>query len=64
MVAALRAQGVPCALYEFAGEGHGFRQETTIRQAWELELAFYQQVFGLPVSSIPKVELKADAPVV
>lgn len=60
MVAALRARGVPCALYEFAGEGHGFRQEATIRRAWELELAFYQQVLELPVSPAPMVDLMAD----
>ncbi|GBQ44080.1 S9 family peptidase [Komagataeibacter sucrofermentans] len=59
MVAALRGQGVPCALYEFAGEGHGFRQEATIRQAWELELAFYQQVLRLPVTPALTVDLKA-----
>ena len=59
MVAALRGQGVPCALYEFAGEGHGFRQEATIRQAWELELAFYQQVLRLPVTPALAVDLKA-----
>ncbi|AQU87643.1 S9 family peptidase [Komagataeibacter nataicola] len=59
MVEALRGQGVPCALYEFAGEGHGFRQEATIRQAWELELAFYQQVLRLPVTPALPVELKA-----
>ncbi|WP_264813692.1 alpha/beta hydrolase family protein, partial [Acetobacter lovaniensis] len=46
MAAALRAAGAPCTLYEFPGEGHGFRQEATIRQAWTMELAFYGRVFG------------------
>lgn len=59
MVAALRGRRVPCALYEFEGEGHGFRQEATIRRAWELELAFYQQVLRLPVSPALHVDLTA-----
>lgn len=46
MAAALRAAGAPCTLHEFPGEGHGFRQEATIRQAWTMELAFYGRVFG------------------
>ncbi len=46
MAAALRAAGVACSLHEFPGEGHGFRKEATIRQAWEMELAFYGRVFG------------------
>ncbi|MFT9417667.1 MAG: prolyl oligopeptidase family serine peptidase [Acetobacter sp.] len=46
MAAALRAAGAPCTLHEFSGEGHGFRQEATIRQAWAMELAFYGRVFG------------------
>ena len=57
MVAALRGDGVPCALYEFEGEGHGFRQEATICRAWELELAFYQQVLRLPVAPALAVDL-------
>ncbi|WP_415492583.1 alpha/beta hydrolase family protein [Acetobacter syzygii] len=46
MMAALQAAGTPCTLREFPGEGHGFRKEETIRQALELELAFYGRVFG------------------
>lgn len=46
MAAALRAAGAACTLHEFPGEGHGFRQEATIRQAWSMELAFYGRVFG------------------
>ncbi|WP_408744696.1 prolyl oligopeptidase family serine peptidase [Acetobacter fabarum] len=46
MAAALRTAGTPCTLHEFPGEGHGFRQEATIRQAWTMELAFYGRVFG------------------
>ncbi|WP_338333231.1 S9 family peptidase [Acetobacter sp. LMG 32666] len=46
MAQALRAAGASCTLHEFPGEGHGFRKEATIRQAWEMELAFYGKVFG------------------
>ncbi|GBR05169.1 peptidase [Acetobacter oeni] len=46
MVLALRENAAPCALYEFPGEGHGFRGEATIGQALLLELDFYGQVFG------------------
>ena len=46
MADALKAAGTPCILHEFPGEGHGFRQESTIRKAWKEELAFYGQVFG------------------
>lgn len=46
MAAALHAAGTPCTLHEFPGEGHGFRKEATIRQAFQMELAFYGGVFG------------------
>lgn len=46
MAAALRAAGVACTLHEFPGEGHGFRKEATLRQALQMELAFYGRVFG------------------
>lgn len=46
MAAALRAAGAACTLHEFPGEGHGFRKEATIRQALQMELAFYGRVFG------------------
>ncbi|WP_338422253.1 S9 family peptidase [Acetobacter musti] len=46
MVIALRKNHIPCALYEFPGEGHGFRSETTIRRAFLSELDFYGQVFS------------------
>lgn len=46
MVNALRAAGTPCALYEFAGEGHGFRSEETLRRTLQIELDFYGTVFG------------------
>lgn len=34
-------------LVEFAGEGHGFRFGSSIKRAYESELSFYQDVFGL-----------------
>lgn len=43
---ALKAKGVPVAMIEFAGEGHGFRRAENIIRAKEAELCFYGQVFG------------------
>ncbi|WP_242403395.1 alpha/beta hydrolase family protein [Asaia platycodi] len=33
-------------LHIYEGEGHGFRQEQTLKDSFARELAFYQQVFG------------------
>lgn len=33
--------------FEYEGEGHGWRQATTIKHALETELAWYREVFGL-----------------
>jgi dipeptidyl aminopeptidase/acylaminoacyl peptidase len=58
MVSALKARGLPVAHYEFAGEGHGFRQQQTLRRVLELELSFYGQVFGFtPAGSIEAAEI-------
>jgi dipeptidyl aminopeptidase/acylaminoacyl peptidase len=58
MVSALRARNLPVAHYEFAGEGHGFRQQETLRRVLELELSFYGQVFGFtPAGSIEAAEI-------
>ncbi|SFK38640.1 S9 family peptidase [Methylocapsa palsarum] len=46
MVAAMKARKLAVAYYEFAGEGHGFRQAETLRRTLELELDFYGQIFG------------------
>ena len=46
MAAALASRGVEAPVHEFAGEGHGFRREDTIRRVLALELAFYGAVFG------------------
>ena len=46
MVAALTAKGIKNAYVTFEQEGHGFRQEESIRAAIEAELKFYQEVFS------------------
>ena len=38
---ALRAAGADCELVFFEGEGHGFRQASTLTASLEAELAFY-----------------------
>jgi dipeptidyl aminopeptidase/acylaminoacyl peptidase len=48
MYEALRSRGVPVALLTYPDEGHGFRQEATIRSCLESELAFYRRVLGIP----------------
>ncbi|MDX1454774.1 MAG: prolyl oligopeptidase family serine peptidase, partial [Gammaproteobacteria bacterium] len=47
MAAALRDQGIPHALVEFEGEGHGFRSADTIITALESEHAFYRRILEL-----------------
>ncbi len=47
IVTTLQAAGVPVAIYEFEGEGHGFRQSDTISRAQRLEQAFYAAILGL-----------------
>jgi dipeptidyl aminopeptidase/acylaminoacyl peptidase len=60
MAAAMTARDLPVALYEFEGEGHGFRRAETIRRVLELELAFYGQVFGFqPAGLTEKVTFPA-----
>lgn len=46
MAAAVRAKGLPVALVEYAGEGHGFRKAETIAHSVEAMLSFAGQVFG------------------
>jgi dipeptidyl aminopeptidase/acylaminoacyl peptidase len=58
MVTSLQQRGVPVAYLAFAGEQHGFRQAETIQRTLESELAFYAQIFGMPVSAaLPAVEI-------
>ncbi|MDY2668182.1 prolyl oligopeptidase family serine peptidase [Schaalia hyovaginalis] len=44
---ALVARGNPVAMRIYEGEGHGFTKATTIRDAWDAELSFYSQVWGI-----------------
>ena len=46
MAQAMATRGLAVAHYTFEGEGHGFRQGTTIRRVLELELGFYGRIFG------------------
>jgi dipeptidyl aminopeptidase/acylaminoacyl peptidase len=58
MAGALRAKGLPVALLTFEGEGHGFRQGTTIKRTLEAELWFYGRIFGFePADEIEPVEI-------
>ncbi len=43
---AMSDRGIPYALHEFGGEGHGFCRAETTRRLLTLELAFYGEVFG------------------
>ncbi|MEE4246718.1 MAG: S9 family peptidase [Kangiellaceae bacterium] len=47
LVKALVAKKIPHRYIEFAGEGHGFRQQETIIKAFEAELAFYQECLAI-----------------
>ncbi len=50
---------LPVCYYEFAGEGHGFRQALNIRRCAELELSFYAQVFGFePAGAIERADIE------
>jgi dipeptidyl aminopeptidase/acylaminoacyl peptidase len=59
MAAALRARRVPFAYVLFAGEGHGFRQASSVERALECEYAFYCRVFGIePATPLPPLEIE------
>ena len=45
--AKLRERGILTELYEFAGEGHGFRQADTVVKVAQAELAFLIKAMGL-----------------
>jgi dienelactone hydrolase len=47
LVAALAKAGIDHEYRTYEGEGHGFRNEVTMVDALEAELAFYQRVLGL-----------------
>ncbi|MBK9157519.1 MAG: prolyl oligopeptidase family serine peptidase [Propionibacteriaceae bacterium] len=54
MADAVRKKGLPVALVEYEGEGHGFRKAATIAHSTEAMLSFVGQVFGFtPAGNIP-----------
>lgn len=58
MVNALREKGVPVAYLRFEGEGHGFRQQSTIEQALNSELSFYAAMLGFtPADDLPTLAI-------
>jgi dipeptidyl aminopeptidase/acylaminoacyl peptidase len=59
MAQAMATRGLAAAHYTFEGEGHGFRQGTTIRRVLELELGFYGRIFGFtPPGVTERVEIR------
>lgn len=46
MVETLKNNGIPVEYYEFEGEGHGFRQASTIKAQLEKEQAFYAKILA------------------
>ena len=59
MAEALDRKGLPYAFLRFEGEGHGFRQASSIQRALEAELYFYGKVFGFePADTIEPVPIK------
>ena len=55
---AARARGIPHALIEFPGEGHGFRGRDTIVAAQEASLSFLGQVLGFTPPGVPVLPLE------
>ncbi|WP_116244178.1 prolyl oligopeptidase family serine peptidase [Nocardiopsis sp. FIRDI 009] len=63
MATALGKRGVPYALLEFEGEGHGFHAAASRERALEAELAFYARVFGFEADVAPlTLETEPPAP--
>jgi dipeptidyl aminopeptidase/acylaminoacyl peptidase len=59
MVERLEAARSPYAYVTFPGEQHGFRQSTSIRRAFEVELSFYGQVFDFePADDVERIEVR------
>ncbi|MEP6477350.1 MAG: prolyl oligopeptidase family serine peptidase [Actinomycetota bacterium] len=59
MVEALEAKGLPYAYLPFEGEQHGFRRAENIQAAYEAELSFYAQVFGLELGDpVPTLAIR------
>lgn len=58
MVDALRDKGVPVAYLRFEGEGHGFRQQSTIERTLNAELGFYAAMLGFkPADELPPLTI-------
>ena len=45
MLEVVRQNGGTAELHIFEGEGHGWRQAKTVREALKLELDWYQRIF-------------------
>lgn len=59
MAGALREKGVPVSHVVFTGEGHGFRKAENVRQALEMELAFYGRVLAFtPADPAPNMDIE------
>ena len=58
MAEAVRAKGLPVSHIEYEGEGHGFRQASTIQHSTLAELAFFGSVFGFtPADDVPGIDV-------
>jgi len=58
MTEALRARGIPVALIEYEGEGHGFRKAENQICTLNSEISFYGQVFGFEPAGVEKIEIE------
>ena len=56
MKAACDAKKIPCALFVFEGEQHGFRKAENIQNALGYELAFYGAIFGFKTDASDEIE--------
>ena len=56
MAEAVRRKGLPVALLEFEGEGHGFRAAEAIVRSRDAEAYFYSRVFGFELADADRVE--------
>jgi dipeptidyl aminopeptidase/acylaminoacyl peptidase len=56
MAAAVRAKGLPVALLEFEGEGHGFRSAVAMVRSRDAEAYFYSKVFGFELADADQLE--------
>ncbi len=55
---AARQRGIPHALIEFPGEGHGFRAKATLIASREASLSFLGQVMGFTPPDVPVLPLE------